>query len=565
MAAIFNPGASRATNVAAYKTKLADFISVQPDGSRRVNRAAFMKFMLSEMDEVILLNPQPANARFTWNNIQAQLEAQAVRLEQAVNSENWVADPDWPLSPTSSTRAKLQAEMVAKVDQYQGETIQAAHNIINYFEGKLRGLKDFVRTWIQNKVLTVLPGDPGSFPPADPVLPQESRTYVWTHVTDREEESDWSPTSEIVTVDPRDTVVVARPTIPTGKNITHWRLYRSSTTNSGAAFQYVPEGDEVGIPVATASVTDDNSQAELEETGQTRGWLPPPANLRGLVSMPNDFLAGFYDQTLCFSPPGYPHAWPMEYRLTTEPPIVGLAVVDQTLFIGTRAHPYIAQGASPESMSMVRLDVHQPVMSKRSMAVGGGGVFFAGADGLCFYSGLTVKVLTHDVFTLEQWRALNPESMICRVHEGTLYLLYDNGTPGCYVFDVEGKKIGTLDLTGSTLYVDRYTDTLFAASGTAVNHVFGGTTNRTARWKSKKFVLPSHKPFAWLHVESDFVTPVQVKVWADGVLRHTASVTSMEPVRLPAGRYREWEVELQSTSPATAYLLAGGTDEIKSV
>jgi hypothetical protein len=568
MAAIFNPGSSRAANVSAYKTKLGDFIVTQSDGSRRVNREAFMQFFIGEMDQVVAMTSAPTQTAFAWNDVQSQLSSIVSRLEQAVNPSNWVEDPDWPLTPTSSASSRVNAELVAKVDQFQGDSITAAHAIINYFEGKLANLRDFLRRWVQNKVLTVHPGDPGAFPEADPDLPRESRVYVWTHVTDRSEESDWSPVSAMVTVDPRDTVTVTRGDVASGYNITHWRLYRSSTTNTGAAFQYVPEGEDAGIPVATSTVTDDHPQVALEETGQTRGWLMPPENLRGLVAMPNNFLAGFYDQTLAFSHPNYPHAWPMEYRLTVEPPIVALAVVDQTLFVGTRAHPYVVSGADPSSMSMLKLDVHQPVMSKRSVAVGGGGVVFAGADGLFVFHGMTLTNVTEGVYSREDWQALRPETMIGAMHDGVYYCLYGTGAAqGCLVFDPKSKKVGTVDLKGSAFYVDRFTDTLFVADGRDIRQVQGSSSPRTGVWKSKKFTLPKYAPFAWLHVESDFSdgASVEVKIWGDGALVYTATVTSRKPVRLPAGRYLEWEVQLTSATQVTAYLLASGTKELQVV
>jgi hypothetical protein len=117
-------------------------------------------------------------------------------------------------------------------------------------------------------------------------------------------------------------------------------------------------------------------------------------------------------------------------------------------------------------------------------------------------------------------------------------------------------------LTGSALYSDGLTDTLFVARGNSIISVFG-SGRRTGKFRTGIINIAQQLPFAWLQVDSDFLTPVTVRWYGDGVLQHTATVTSIKPVRLPPGRYLEHEVEIETTARVTSVTLAGTTDELK--
>jgi hypothetical protein len=56
-----------------------------------------------------------------------------------------------------------------------------------------------------------------------------------------------------------------------------------------------------------------------------------------------------------------------------------------------------------------------------------------------------------------------------------------------------------------------------------------------------------------------------VRWYGDGVLRHTATISSIDPVRLPAGRWLEHEIEIESASRVTKVLLASSTQELQGV
>ena len=72
-------------------------------------------------------------------------------------------------------------------------------------------------------------------------------------------------------------------------------------------FRYVTEVD-----IDTLTFDDGLLAEELQEPRQTATWIEPPADLVGLVALPNGMLAGFRDGTniLCLCEPFHVHAWP---------------------------------------------------------------------------------------------------------------------------------------------------------------------------------------------------------------------------------------------------------------
>jgi hypothetical protein len=413
----------------------------------------------------------------------------------------------------------------------------------------------------------------------------DTRFYIATFVTDWGEESAPCKPSDLVEVDQNDSVTITRPVPASGetfasRHITKWRLYRSNSGSETAAFQFVAE-----LPIATTTYTDDKKAEELGEVCPTLTWdeppyradlqfdgFPPPVVgtnpfLRGLVGMPNGIMAGFFDNTVAFCEPYVPYAWPVEYQITTEFPIVGLGVFGQTLFVGTTGNPYFISGADSASMSAQKLDARQACVSRRSIASVQGGVLYASPDGLCVADPSGVKVVTLGLFTREDWQKLDPASMIAASHENIYYLFYTGQGGGCLTFDLASGKLGRVDLRATATYTDTLTDTLYIANGSSIQAVFGSAARRTGRWRSGRVPLQAQVPFAWLKVYGDqsASAPVTVRWYGDGVLRHTATITDINPVRLPPGRWLEHEVEVESAARVTRLVMAGNTQELQAV
>ncbi len=249
---------------------------------------------------------------------------------------------------------------------------------------------------------------------------EETRAYIYTYVSDWDEESAPSDPSEIITLDQNDTCSVTIPACtvaaPYG-TITKWRLYRSSSSSTTAAYQFVGE-----YPITTLTVSDTKLQEELEEPCPTLTWVEPPETLRGLVALPNGVLAGFFGKTVCFSEPYHPYAWPVEYQQTVGYNVVGLGVFGQTLVCLTEGKPSYFSGADSASMSEQKMESPQSCISKRSIASSEGGVFFASPDGICLADHSGVSLLTLGAYNKDDWQALGVTNSFATFSEGMYYI-----------------------------------------------------------------------------------------------------------------------------------------------
>ena len=484
-------------------------------------------------------------------------------------------------------------------------------------------------------------------------------------------------------------------------------------------FSLLQGGAYSSFNLTTLSYADAAKAGQLQETLATTTWLPPPTGLRGLTSMANGVMAGFVGNTVCFSEAYTPYAWPVEYQITMDYPVVAVAAFGQSLFVGTRGSVHVISGADPSSMSDQILTGGQSCVSARSVVALDGGVIFASPEGVCLADLSGVKVLTAALFTRADWTKLVPSSMVGMLHDGSYYFLYDKGietdpfrpeytltpaqviaktyadikqvptapetnfwlgvqstngwsnftlrlkmletaasfigakgyksqaeaaedllnldyetvvdttyieigrTPangnaptqaeidfwvfgagqlsltntelrqamlnaaafytgsldaslanealrdqvskGCYALDTLTGKLTQFDLFGTAFYRDTLTDTLYLVSGTQVQALFGAPHTMPAVYRTPVIQSPKQSPMAWLQVDSDWSTSVTVTWYGDGVARHTVTLTGPEPVRLPAGRYREHEIMLLSSARVTKVTLASTTEELQNV
>lgn len=398
----------------------------------------------------------------------------------------------------------------------------------------------------------------------------EDRFYIVTYVTAWGEESAPSPVSQLVELDENDTVTGSPPNPPAGYGITKFRYYRSNSGATSAAFQFVGEADFSPASLAgtaLTTITDTLKPTELGEVCPSLSWLMPPSNLQGLVGMPNGINIGFFGNTVCPCENYVQYAFPVEYQMPTEYPVVGIGVFGQTAVVLTQGTPYYSSGTDAASMSLVKVDSPHACVSRRSIASSDGGVMYASATGVCLASAGGIQVVTVQHFTHEDWKKLNPASIIGAIHESTYFFLYTpaSGVQACYALHMETGKLTTVDVQGSAFHVDLLTDQLYVVAGNTIKALFAGSTYRTGVWRSKVIVLAKQSAFAWLTVESDYAAPITVRWYGDGVLRHTAVLTSRDPVRLPCGKFLEHEIEIESTERWNALTMASSTAELQGI
>lgn len=180
--------------------------------------------------------------------------------------------------------------------------------------------------------------------------------------------------------------------------------------------------------LSTLTHNDAAKSAQLQESLATTTWLPPPSGLRGITDMANGITAGFVGNAVYFSEPYVPYAWPYEYRVALDYPVVAIAAFGNTLFVGTRGSVYLISGSDPASMSAPSVAGAQVCISARSVVSADQGVVFASAKGICLADAGGVRVVTKGLFTRETWSALNPETIVATMHDGVYYFQFTRST-----------------------------------------------------------------------------------------------------------------------------------------
>lgn len=385
--------------------------------------------------------------------------------------------------------------------------------------------------------------------------------YVYTYVNDWGWESAPSPVSA-QNDRPADAtaVISAFAAVPAGNyQVTKRRIYRTQTGASGATeFFFLAE-----IAIGTTSYTDTNPTT-LGEVVPTTTWLAPPSDLSFLTTMWNGMLAGISGNSVRFCEPYVPYAWPVAYDVV--PPDskpVGVGVFGQALVVLTTGRPLLVTGSAPDSMDQQLLEIPQGCIAPRSIAAMGSGVAWASEDGLCWYGAGGARVLTAGLMMREDWQALVPSSIIGRFYEGLYLGSYDDGSgrKGFLIDPINPTGLYFLDTGYSAMHFDELKDQLYVLDGANVKKWDAGSL-MTVRFRSKEFRAPKPVNFSAAEVVAD-TYPLTFRLFADGSLKYTYTVTSRVPFRLPSGFLAlDWQIEIEGTSAVQSAALATSIAEL---
>ena len=295
-------------------------------------------------------------------------------------------------------------------------------------------------------------------------------------------------------------------------------------------------------------------------------------------------MAGFTGKRFCLSEAFLPHAWPIQYRITTEEDIVAIASTANGVAALTDGQPYFITGTDPSAMTAIRIDLAQACVNVHSVVDMGDYVLYAGPDGLCAIESSQGSVVTEGQISVKQWNSdFSPTTYRAFRHEGTYVAFHASGG---WVYDPRGGEatLSTLDISTDVRggYRNPKDGQLYIIVGNKIKKYQGGSTDNTLKFKSKKFVTPAPVSMGWVSVNAD-VYPVTVKVYGDGTLlaHYTLSKsgstytqattvpsnisdgTLAEPImRMPAVVAQEWEIQVEGTD-INEFCLAQAIDEIR--
>lgn len=421
---------------------------------------------------------------------------------------------------------------------------------------------------------------PSSIPnpndPADLAL-SEDIVYVVTYVDAWGYEGPPSdPSTPVSRIRDTDVTVTFNDTVPSGAynlgNGAYRRLYRSNSGSSATALQYVKD-----VPIASGSTTDTVDNADLQELLPSDTWIGPPNDnltlypagpMRQVITLPGGVMAGFSGNTICFSEPYQPHAWPLAYRASLPYDIVGISPLPAGCAVLTTGKPFLFLGSHPSTMSQVEIPGEpQSCVSRRSIVDMGGVTFYASPDGLCAIDPSGVQILTESIITAEQWASwYSSDTIKAFLHEGRYVANFDTGSDDSgFIFDPRGEMnaFTTHNEVFDCVYRDESNGTVYVKQGTGLYKWEADTAqDKTYTWRSKIFQTGKYASFTVCRLEKE-VGSCTVNIYGDGTLVKTKDCTSIDLFRLPAGnKYKQWEIEVIGTAQIYYIVLAELMSEV---
>jgi hypothetical protein len=331
---------------------------------------------------------------------------------------------------------------------------------------------------------------------------------------------------------------------------------------------------------------DDFDSRTLLDILESDEYDPPPEGLQGLTAMQNNILVGFVGNTLYFSEPNLPHAWPTRYATPVGYDIVAIAAIAGSLLVTTKGYPYIVSVTDPASgISTARIDALYPNLNARSLVTMGYGIVWSTNDGLAVYSPSSgAALVTKLLYNNDTWSVDVDPTTVAAEYYGENY--FASHSQGSFVFEQDAKVGGFFVDTGPVFtasFYDTQTGKLYYVSGTNGDIFEWDDLSQpalTMEWKSKVIVTKDMVNLGAARVIADYSTVTQTwdtdvqlwnnaltnwntadeitfRLWVNKQLIFTTTVNDVDGFRLPTGyRTDTFEVGVEGNVRVRAIHLA---------
>jgi len=338
----------------------------------------------------------------------------------------------------------------------------------------------------------------------------KTRTYVYTWYTAWGDESVPSPVSGSLYMKDGQTVnITGLPSAWLGSYVGTYqtvglscRLYRTISSSSGTLYYKVAD-----IPLGTTTYTDTVQDNVLTVALPALYYDQPAANMVGLKALHNGIMVGFFGNTVCFSEPGQPHAWPLKYRMQLDTDVVAVDNVGQTIVVLTKKNPWVVSGTHPALMNKTRMDYVLACTSKRGVVNMGYGLVFPTPGGLAVYSTSTGgDLLTKAVHDWDTWRiAVDYTTLLAKQYNGRYFA---TSSKGSFMFernDQIGGYLVELDQPFTAVYYDPLAPNLYYANSGSL-YKWDDATQPYGQfdWKSKTLVTQDYLNLGAARVIADY-------------------------------------------------------------
>jgi hypothetical protein len=365
----------------------------------------------------------------------------------------------------------------------------------------------------------------------------------------------------------------------------------STAVGAGTMFHDVSENP----PTTAARYWGDGGNFDFLDDFDSRNLLDvlasdeydsPPEDLQGLVTVQNSILVGFVGNTLYFSEPGQPSAWPSRYATPVGEQIVALGAIAGSLLVLTKGYPYIVAVRDPAAgVSVDRIDVLYPCLSAQSVVTMGYGIVWSTNDGLAVYSPTSgAALVTKALYNNDTWTVdVNPNTVVAEYY-GENYLA--SHSTGSFVFEQDAKVGGFFvdtDPVFTASWYDTQTGKLYYVSGTLGDVYEWDDLSQpalTMEWKSKVIITKDMLNLGAARVIADYSTvtntwdtetvlwnsaltnwnnadEITFYLWVNKQLIFTTTVNDVDGFRLPTGyRTDTFEVGVEGNVRVRAIHLA---------
>jgi hypothetical protein len=306
-------------------------------------------------------------------------------------------------------------------------------------------------------------------------------------------------------------------------------------------WQFLQEVDK-----ATASVTlvgDAAKYPALGEACPSLDWLPPPTDIRGLVSMSGGFMAAYSGRNLVCSEPYLPHAWPSAYSYQVQYDILGIVPVSGGAIVVTNGRQYAALGATPSTLQMHQLEMDAGCVSRDSIIDMGEYAVYASTIGLIKMSLQGVELISQAAFSRHAWKSVNPSS-IKAMRIKHYYVFQSNNTP-VYVLDTNSGVFTRTDKLNLTQFYrgfyDPTDDMTYAIKQdtTLTLNTIGIDFTPGSVWESRALASNAGIAPSWGQIDADSY-PVTLEFGTSETGKtftyRTYTVSDRKPFRLAASR-----------------------------
>lgn len=416
-------------------------------------------------------------------------------------------------------------------------------------------------------------------------IPETNREYRLYAFQLRNAAGFWGPLSEAYAVTSWDSMSAYTFSLPSGQEaFTAVRLYRTvaavgssmptlantmeNTLDTNWLLVYEDEASNPSAGLYDYYVPNEELTQGLEEDVV----IPPPDNLKGITEVISmRCFAGFAGNQLFFSENNNPGNWPHIYTLDDN--ICGIVESNGMLYVATDGHPYvvsaIADCDSADCRSIVRLSTSLPMAScnKHAMIAMPQGAVYVSHKGLVAIAGPSNPTLiSHSLYSAEQWQHLVPQSMRLAVYVGKLFVF---GKYGSFSMNIAGGPEAGWPLDNHVELSDKPDDVfvtregdLFLREGDELYKWNAGLQRRPHYWESPEIVVNTEVNLGAGHVRLRG-GPEEITVRVDDKLALNRAVITSKQFRLPNWAVgTRWSFVLEGTAEVQLVSLATSMREL---